>query len=105
MHQTDQEVRDGRLRQFYNDTFFLQERTRLAGEIEVLRRRLHDAEQGWMESKEECIALTELLNKAEREVGNTDSFYDTFLHCPLCNFQFQSEACMCTDNTHESSVS
>ncbi|KAK3725335.1 hypothetical protein QZH41_008956 [Actinostola sp. cb2023] len=44
-----------------------QERTRLAAEMDELRRRLVEAESGCMDSKEECIRLTEKLNTAERE--------------------------------------
>ncbi|KAM7443717.1 centrosome cycle [Porites harrisoni] len=44
-----------------------QERTRLKSEMDTLRRRLQEAEKGWMESKEDCIRFTERLNLAERE--------------------------------------
>ena len=36
--------------------------------MDTLRRRLQEAEKGWMESKEDCIRFTERLNLADREV-------------------------------------
>ncbi|EDO41262.1 predicted protein [Nematostella vectensis] len=45
-----------------------QERVRQQTESSELRRRLEEAESGWMESKEECIRLTERLDHATREV-------------------------------------
>lgn len=43
------------------------DKTRTASETESLRRRLQEAEKGLMDSKEDCLRLTERLDLAERE--------------------------------------
>lgn len=45
--------------------------------MEELRRRLLDAEKGWMDNKEECVQLTDQLNAAVREV------HGQILHIPF----------------------
>lgn len=46
-----------------------QEKTRFTTEMGELRRRLEEAERGWMDNKEECLRLTEKLDNAERDVS------------------------------------
>ena len=48
----------------------VQERSRLKTELDALRRRLHQAEKELVESKEQCVHLTNTMQALERDVGS-----------------------------------